>query len=135
MNLKKKNDPTTLIYIVIAIVAVFACKIVEFFRSTGANLKILDFIHRLIEFFEALGICIGLVILFLVCVSILAHFEREISDRSFNRILRQSREYPIRCYPVQMHKSEYGLLPEDLSKESGYETRIPIYLNHMTITN
>ena len=54
--MEKNNDRACLFYIVIAIVLVIIYKAVKFFKQPDA-------IHQIITFFEAMGLCIGSLIL------------------------------------------------------------------------
>lgn len=116
--MKKSNDLTCLVYVVIAIILVIIYKTVEFLKDPNA-------IHQIIEFFEAIGICIGSAILLFLCFYI---FET-ISTKIKQRFILQSKEYSVRCDAIKMKKFDYGPIPDDLPEESAQDTHYPIFTN------
>lgn len=125
--MKKNNDRTCLIYIVIAIALVIIYEAVKFFEQPNA-------IYRIIALFEAIGLCIGSAILLIVCFYIFETVSTKIKQRIKQRFIRQSQDFLVRCYAIKMEKHGYGPIPDDLPEESSQETRYPIFAN-IVMTN
>lgn len=120
---QKTYDLPCFIFIVIAIVLVIIYKAVEFFREPDA-------IYQIITFFEAIGLCIGSAILLFFCFYIFETISTEIKQR----LIRESKEYPVRCYTIKMEKIGFRPILDSLPEESGQETKTSIYFN-ITLTN
>ena len=114
--MKKNNEPTCLVFIVSIIALFILYQVIKFIRQPDALLQ-------LIEFFTAVGICLGVFILFLIVIFIY----QSISDRVKGRFIRQSQDYPALCFVKRMAKFDgYGPIPDDLPEESPWDPCYPI---------
>lgn len=76
--------------------------------------------QSLLEFLVVTGICLGATVLataLFVVISLVS-----------NRLIRNSRYYSLRCYPVEMEPPAVLPIPADLPEAPGQETILPLYL-------
>jgi multisubunit Na+/H+ antiporter MnhB subunit len=101
----KKNDDRTCLVIVVSIVLLFILyQAVKFFRQPDA-------IRQIFDFFAAIGLCLGAAVLLMSCIILY----ETISTRIENRFIRQSKDYPGRCFLVKMEAFDgFGPIPDDL---------------------
>lgn len=120
--MKETKGQSCLILVGSVIILVIIYKVVEFFKDPEA-------IYKILWFFQGLGLCLGMAILFFIVVI----FYNMISTREKQRFILESKEYPVSCLATLMKKIDHGDIPDDLSEVS-VETPCPM-INKMVITN
>jgi hypothetical protein len=98
-------------------------QIVVFFKKPDA-------IVQLINFIEAIGMCIVAIIAFFIIVYLLDSLSTSIK----NRFRRQSKIFPGRAYIKLMIPFDQGPIPEDLPEAPNQVTSFPISVN-LSMTN
>ena len=102
----KKKDSSACCFVPFALaglVLVLYCVygIVRFFQSPNA-------IRTIIEFLQAVGICVGLVVLAFAAIVL---YSLVFSKQYPSGLSQLSRDYSVRCYPVELEKSSPGPIP------------------------
>ena len=116
---QKNNDSSSCIAVAgLAVGAYFIYEIVRFFLSPNG-------IRSLLEFLKYAGMCLGL---FILAFIIFGLYMRFFGGTSPNKINRMSKDYAVRCYPIELDATPW---PANLSEQEAVR---PVYAL-VSITN
>jgi len=117
---KKDSDPCviSLLYVVAAFFIYLLYKFISFVQTPEG-------IRRTVEFFEGLGICVGLAILAFVALYIYSLIS---SRKPRFKLNLMSKEYPARCDLVELMSRVPGAAAAVLPETANLEATIPIHL-------
>ncbi len=134
LSLKKSKEHINLVYVIAGVVAIFLCRIYQFFRAPDLASRFHEFTNEFVTFVQGVVMCTGALILFFLVIWMWMSVSQSITEIRFRRVIQESKSYPVRGYPVQMKKIGHGPIPENLAEEPDQELSTPIYCN-LTITN
>jgi len=118
--MKKESDSscsTVLIYTGLVLLAIATWKTVQFFQKPDAS-RIIG--NTLLDLLKSAGICLGAAVLLFGGFVLVGIFS--------NRLVRLSRDYSLRCYPVEMQTPTTYPISPDLPEAPGQETVYPLFL-------
>jgi hypothetical protein len=119
--MEKKDSLPCFILFAIAILAFVvyqAYRVVLFFQRPDA-------IWAILEFLKGLGGCLGMVVLVLAGFYLYALLAARATRP---RLYRRSRDFPVRCLPLELERTPPGSIPASLPEVPGQESVEPLYL-------